>query len=268
MTLHIGKCIIICASVTDYALNNEVYAMGKNSTNLTFAGQAGFILKLENGYRIGIDLYLSDCCNRYFGLKRLMPYVFNPAELDLDLLIATHAHYDHFDPDSIPIIMANNKTELVCACDCKEEADRLNLDSSRISYLKVDGIFENTDVKITAIPCDHGDEAPEAIGLLIEADSKRIYIAGDTCFRQDTLTLPELFNPDVFIMPINGAFGNLNETEGAQAAGIIQAKLTIPCHFWNFAEHFGRPYLFVEEMDEKYPNLKYNLMRVGETIAL
>ena len=242
--------------------------MGKNATTLTFAGQAGFILQTENGYRIGIDLYLSDCCNRYFGLKRLMPFIFNPSKLDLDLLIATHAHYDHFDPDSIPFIMSNNKTELLCACDCKEETEKLNLDGSRITYLKVGNIFENADVKITAMPCDHGDEAPEAIGLLIEADGKRIYIAGDTCYREDTLTREELSYVDVFIMPINGAFGNLNETEGAKAAGIIKAKLTIPCHYWNFAEHFGNPHLFMKEMNENYPDLKYNLMRVGETIEL
>lgn len=242
--------------------------MGKSSTKLSFAGQAGFILQLENGYRIGIDLYLSDCCNRYFGLKRLMPYIYDPAALDLDLLIATHAHYDHFDPDSVPLIMSNPKTELVCASDCKEEAERLCLDSSKITYLKVGETFENIDVRIKAMPCDHGDEAPEAIGLLIEADGKRIYIAGDTCFREDILTLPDLSEPDVFIIPINGAFGNLNETEGARAAGIIKAKLTIPCHFWNFAQHFGCPHLFMEQMDENYPNLKYNLMRVGETLAL
>ena len=242
--------------------------MSKSATRLTFTGQAGFILQTKNGYRVGIDLYLSDCCNRYFGLKRLLPYIYNPTQLDLDLLIATHAHYDHFDPDSIPLIMSNNKTELLCAYDCKAETEKLNLDQNRITYLKEEDVFENGDVKIKAIPCDHGDEAPEAIGLLIEVDGKRIYVAGDTCFREDILHRADVKNTDVFIMPINGAFGNLNETEGAKAAGIINAKLTIPCHFWNFAEHFGDPYLFMQQMDENYPNLKYNLMRPGETLDL
>lgn len=242
--------------------------MGKKGLKLTFAGQAGFILQTENDYKLGIDLYLSDCCNRYFGLKRLMPYVFNPMELDLDLLIATHAHYDHFDPDSIPLMMANQKTMLLCACDCREEAAKLNLDSSRIVYLKEGDAFKNADISIKAMPCDHGEEAPEAIGLLIEADGRRIYIAGDTCYREDYLKKEALAGADVFIMPINGAFGNLNETEGAKAAGIIKAKLTIPCHFWNFAEHFGNPHLFMKEMNENYPDLQYNLLRVGETVEI
>ena len=242
--------------------------MSKQALTLTFAGQAGFILQTKAGYRVGIDLYLSDCCNRYEGLKRLMPYVFQPTELDLDLLIATHAHYDHFDPDSVPLLLADPKTRLLCAYDCKVEAERLHLDESRITYLKVGDVFENEELKLTAILCDHGDEAPEAIGLLIEVDGKRIYIAGDTCYREDVLGMECLAGVDVFILPINGAYGNLNEVEGAKAAGKIQAKLTIPCHFWNFAEHFGNPYLFMEEMTEKNPGLTYNLMRGGETIEL
>lgn len=242
--------------------------MRENTPKLTFAGQAGFLLQTTAGYRVGIDLYLSDCCNRYFGLKRLMPYIFNPMDLNLDLLITTHAHYDHFDPDSIPLLLANGKTELLCAYDCKEEAQKLGLDERRITYLKATDNFRNDQIAITAMPCDHGDEAPEAIGLLIEADGKRIYIAGDTCYREDYFKNPVLSKVDVFIMPINGAFGNLNEAEGAKAAGLIQAKCTIPCHFWNFAEHFGRPHLFKQEMDEKYPNLQYNLLRPGETVEL
>ena len=239
-----------------------------SNPTLQFAGQAGFILETTNGYRIGIDLYLSDCCYRYFGFKRLMPYVYNPTELNLDLLIATHAHYDHFDPDSIPLIMSNGKTKLLCALDCKQEAERLNLDDSRITYLQVDEIFENDDIKITAMPCDHGEDTPYAIGLLVEFDNKRIYIAGDTCFREDYFKNPLLSEADVFIMPINGAFGNLNEAEGAKAANIIKPKLTTPCHYWNFAEHFGNPYLFMQEMNENYPDIKYNLMRAGETVLL
>lgn len=239
-----------------------------SSTVLEFAGQAGFILTTKNGYRVGIDLYLSDCCNRYFGFKRLMPYIYNASALDLDLLVATHAHYDHFDPDSIPTIMQNNKTSLLCAKDCLEEAEKLNLDGSRITYIGEGETFENDNIKITAMPCDHGKDTPFAIGLLIEADGKKIYIAGDTCFREDNFSNQKLQNCDVMIMPINGAFGNLNEQEGAKATGIVKPRLCIPCHYWNFAEHGGNPQLFMSAMDESFPKIRYMLMRPGEKTEL
>lgn len=242
--------------------------MNEKTLKITFAGQAGFIIETNTGYRVGIDLYLSDCCNSLYGLKRLMPFVYAPTELSLDLLVATHEHEDHFDPDSVPLIMATRKTTLLCTPDCKKTAQSLGLDNSRITYVETGDVYENRHVKITAMPCDHGDEAPYAVGLLIEADGKRIYVAGDTCFRENYFSNPLVSGVDMFIMPINGAFGNLDEYEGARAAGIVKAGLTVPCHYWCFAGHLGNPQRFIDEMDEKYPDLNYNLMRIAETVEL
>ena len=235
-------------------------------TLLTYAGQAGFIIESAEGYRIGIDLYLSNCCERYFGFKRLMSYLYNPVELNLDLLIATHAHYDHFDPDSVPLIMSDKKVSLVAAADVRVEAEKLNLDNDRITYIKEGEVFQNSSILIKAMPCDHGAETPDAIGLLITIDGKKIYIAGDTCYREEYFTSTELENVDVMIMPINGAFGNLNEIEGAKAAGLVNPKFAIPCHYWNFAEHGGNPNIFAEEMRDKYAETDFVLMQCGETI--
>ena len=242
--------------------------MNKNTTTLTFAGQAGFIIETKSGYRLGIDLYLSDCCERYFGFKRLMPYIFNPLDLKLDLIISTHAHYDHFDPDSVPLLMSDKKTELVCACDVASEAERLGLDKNRITYIKEGDTFENGSIFIKAMPCDHGVETPDAIGLLIVVDGKKIYIAGDTCYHEDYFKNSELSGVDIMIFPINGAFGNMNETEGAKAVNIIKPKLAIPCHYWNFAEHGGNPDIFAQEMKNVYGIADYILMRPGEEISI
>lgn len=242
--------------------------MSNNVTSLTFAGQAGFIIESKNGYRIGIDLYLSDCCYRYFGFKRLLPFLYNPLELELDLLIATHSHYDHFDPDSVPIIMSNPKTKLLCAKDCYTEAERLGLEQKHIEYISQGDIFEMFGVKIKAMKCDHGLETPDAIGLFIMVDNKKIYITGDTCFREDYFKNSELKNCDIMIMPINGAFGNLNEIEAAKAVSIVSPKLCVPCHYWNFAEHGGNPYLFMNEMSRNYNDINYKLMRLGEKIEI
>ena len=242
--------------------------MKQRNTTLTFAGQAGFILESADGYRMGVDLYLSNCCERYFGFKRLMPYLYDPLDLKLDTVVATHAHYDHFDPDSVPLLLRNGKTELVCAHDVKIEVDKLGLDERNITYLAIGDVYKNEQVTIKAMPCDHGELAPDALGLLITVDGKRVYITGDTAYRQDYFENPELAGVDVLILPINGAFGNLNSEEGARAAGVIRAGLTIPCHFWNFAEHGGDPAAFAEAMKRDHADLPYLLMRLGESIEL
>ena len=239
-----------------------------NGFSITFTGQAGFIFESSAGYRVGIDLYLSNCCERYFGFKRLLPFLYDPLNLNLDLLVATHAHYDHFDPDSVPLIIKDCNTKLIAAYDVKAEACKLNLDSSLITYLNVGDVFENEYITIKAMPCDHGKDTPYAIGLLINLDGKKIYITGDTSYREDYFVSHELNSVDVMILPINGAFGNMNEIEAAKAANIVKSKLAIPCHFWNFAEHGGNPYIFMKEIEEKYVGINYVLMRPGETIKI
>lgn len=234
---------------------------------LFFLGQAGFIIKTEGGKLIAIDPYLSDCCNRFFGFKRLMPNILRADEICFDAIVATHAHYDHFDPDSIPELMLNGKTEFIGALDTEEECRKLGI-SERTSFIAEGDTVDIPGGTLTAVFCDHGKDTPHAIGLLIEISGKRIYVMGDTALRTDKLTDERLHGADVLIMPINGAFGNLNEKEAAIAADILKPKLAIPSHYWNFAEHHGDPGKFKDMMAQICPEQKYLLMRQGELTVI
>ena len=240
----------------------------QNKLSITFMGQAGFIFETEDGVRLGVDLYLSDCCERYFGFKRLMPYIADASSLDLDFLLCTHAHYDHFDPESVPVILSNPKTRLIAACDVKKDARRLGLKKEKITYIKEGDTVTVGNISIEAIPCDHGDDTPDAIGLLITAGGKRIVIAGDTCFHAEYFESEKVKNADLLILPINGAYGNLNEEEAAKAVALAEPELAIPCHYWNFAEHGGNPQLFVEALKNQNIDTPYILMRPAETVSL
>ena len=91
---------------------------------------------------------------------------------------------------------------------------------------------------------------------------------GDTAFRLDLLD-NELFKDiDLLLLPINGAFGNLNESQAATVVSKLKPKLAVPCHYWNFAEHGGNPNLFQQAMKELAPEQKYVLMCQGEGIIL
>lgn len=253
--------------------------MGKNSlagqllscpeqTALFFLGQAGFILK-HKGTLLGIDLYLSDCCQRYYGYKRLMPRLLEPEEATLDILIATHAHEDHFDVDALPIMMKNGKTKLFAAKDAYRRAAELGLPMENVVCM-VDGTcLEEADLKLRAVFCDHGPQTPDAVGLVVEAAGKLIYVAGDTALRLDKV--PEIlqYGPfDLMICPINGRFGNMNEEDAVTLCEHIRPACVIPCHYWNFAEHGGDPGKFAEEMKRRLPNQSFRVMAMGEKLVL
>ena len=251
----------------DFAQKVAALQVPEGTVGVCFLGQAGFIFKTPDNQLIAVDPYLSNCCERYFGFKRLMPYILEANDLVFDQIIATHAHFDHFDPDSVPVLMANGHTEFIGALDTRAECERLGI-RDHVTFLACGETLERGTIKITGVSCDHGNDTPYALGLLLEVSEKRIYIMGDTSYRPDYLENSSLHGVDLVILPINGAFGNLNEEEAANAIQKLKPELAVPCHYWNFAEHGGNPDLFQKAMAEKTPESRYRLMRQGEIMLL
>lgn len=252
--------------------STKVFSAPMGNTHLFFVGQAGFIVKSKKGSLLGIDLYLSDCVERiegHIGFKRLQPKILHANDIVFDVLITTHPHTDHFDIDSVPKLMANSKTRLFASVDCAKEVGRLYMNDDRIRYVSPGEFFEESDFKIHFINCDHGSGAPDAFGVIIEVDEKRICIVGDTCLRLDRTD--EYLSKgviDILIAPINGAYGNLNEEECAILSDALEPELTIPCHYGMFASHGGSPEKFISIMNSKYKDKRYLLMTQGEGICL
>lgn len=255
-------------------LVNNIMAVPFGKTCLFSIGQAGYIIKSATGQLLGIDLYLSDCVERtegHVGFKRLLPKILDASEIKLDILIATHPHLDHFDIDSIPILMGNNATKLYCSTECCKLIKQTRMDyfNKNIEYVKPGDNKKYCDFTIHFINCDHGTGAPDAVGVIIEVDGKRILEAGDTCLRLDRVEEMLQFGPiDVLIAPINGAYGNLNEEECVQLSSCLKPKNTIPCHYGMFASHGGNPGKFYDLMKVKYPELPFVIMAQGERLEL
>ena len=242
------------------------------STHLFSVGQAGFILKSQNGKTLGIDLYLSECVEPvegHDGYHRLMPQIVDAKNLDLDIVIATHFHRDHFDIDSMADLMANGKTRLFCAYDCEEDVQKLGLDESRVEYVKPGDHYDIEGYDIYFIHSDHGAGAPKEVGVLITVDGKKILEVGDTSLHLDWMDEYLSAGPlDVLIAPINGAYGNLNEQEQVALTKALEPELTVPCHFGMFASHGGHPGIWRELILEKIPGQKYKIFTLGEGIEL
>lgn len=251
--------------MTDTAVRISSLRVGEGKLGVFFMGQAGVVLKAPDNTLLAVDLYLSDCCERYFGFKRLMPKLIGTDDLRFDYVCCTHAHFDHFDPDAVPQLLAHG-AKLYAACDCKAECERLGI--KEMTELVCGNTYTAGCFQITAVACDHGPDTPHAVGLYIRCGDKSVYIAGDTCFRADIAEAMSGMPIDLMFAPINGAYGNLNEETGAAFFGIVSPKLCVPCHFWNFAEHGGDPGRFARIMQEQYPSLRYRLMTPGEEILL
>ncbi len=241
-------------------------------THLFYVGQAGYILKSSNGQLLGIDLYLSDCVERiegHCGFKRLLPHILSPYELEFTGIIATHPHFDHFDMDALPWIMANQNTWLYASVNCEDEVKRLHLSKEHIVYVSSGEVYKMGDYTLMFVSCDHGTAAPDAVGVIISVDGKRIFMTGDTCLRLDRITeYTKQGHINLLIAPINGAFGNMDEEDCAKLSKAIKPSLTIPSHYGMFASHGGNVGLFLKKMQQICPENKYFIMAYGERITI
>lgn len=256
--------------MNEFAIKVLTAPLGK--THLFSVGQAGFIIKSKSGELLAIDLYLSNCVERiegHKGYKRMLPQILYANELAFDVVIATHAHKDHFDDDAIPEMMSNHHTKLYASMECEKDVQRLIMSNEKITYVKPGDSHLCGDFQIDFVNCDHGKGAPDAVGVVVNVDGKRIYEAGDTCLRLDWVQeITEKGKVDVLIAPINGMYGNLDAIDCARLADAIQPKLTIPCHYGMFASHMGSPGEFYNIMMEQYPNNHFEIMTQGEEITI
>lgn len=237
----------------------------KKETALLYMGQAGFVIKSKSGQLLAIDLYLSDCVEQFeghVGFKRLIPAVAEAENLHPDVIIATHQHLDHFDKIAIPVMMQKGNSKLFASVDCRQFEECLG-ENRKVQYVNPGDVFTEGDFYIRFINCDHGDAAPDAVGVIIEVDGKRICEIGDSRLHLDWVNeYLSLGKIDVLIGPINGKFGNMDAKDFALLSEKIRPKIAIPCHFGMFASHGGNPEMFMEEMNRK--KLNYTFMTVGE----
>lgn len=239
---------------------------------LFWLGQAGFLIKTASGRTIAIDPYFTDHV-RYtlndIGFKRLTPALCGADEIEFDVLLISHEHGDHFDTEAIGPMMANGKTQVYTNAPSAAGMEKMGLDMDRIHVLKkgekVDLLGECC---LLPVDCDHGELAPEALGFMMDFGHARIYYAGDTALTYDRLTVPMEMKPEVAILPINGAFGNLDGYQAAEYAGKLGAKKCVPCHFWTFPLHHGDPQQIIDSIGEKAPDCELNILCQGEFILV
>ena len=224
----------------------------QNELLLFFLGQAGFLLKIDEGKLLAIDLYLSDAAERLFGFKRMIPAVVQPEDLNADVYLSTHSHVDHLDVDILPVVAKNDKTLFIGSPDCEAVYRQTGIVSDHYRVLGIGDTHELPGLQVRAVYADHGDLAPDAVGLLVETGGIKIYHAGDTAFAPEKISESLQTNIDVMIAPINGQFGNMNAREMCRLAEVLKPKILIACHFWMFLEHVGEggcgdPAAFLQE---------------------
>ncbi len=220
-----------------------------------YLAQAGFYFKTATGRTVGLDPYLSDCCERMFGFKRLIPSPLALEEFRADFLVSTHSHADHLDPDLLALAVNNPAMRYVGSPDCLPLYQQAVISSDRVTVLAAGESATLDDIEFRAVHADHGELAPDAVGMLLTLENITIYAVGDTSYCPEKI-LESLgtVKVDIMIVPINPAFGNPGAENAAKLAGLVKPRVVIGSHFGMFAEHGGDPGAFLEYAGRTLPS--------------
>lgn len=196
---------------------------------ITWLGQAGLLL-VSKQTTVLIDPYFSDSAASV-AVHRKMPVSPSVWEIKPDLMLFTHDHIDHYDPETVSHFVRTD-TAVIVLSPCSVW-DKVRKTGGSNNYVRVSPgvVWTQGDITVTTVGAVHSD--PHAVGFIIECEEKAYYITGDTLFCP---TLYKELNKsiDVVFLPINGKGNNMNAIDAARLCDLIGAKLALPIHFGMF----------------------------------
>lgn len=201
---------------------------------ITWLGQAGLLL-VSGSTKIMIDPYFSDSVKKV-NPKNYRRTPVNPAffSMDPDILLFTHDHLDHYDPETAPILLENSRKAMTVLCPGSvwQKARACGGDHNYVLFDRHTQWTEG-NFRFRAVKAVHSDS--HAIGVVIEdlSDNRVYYIAGDTLYSDEIFSdLPERI--DFVFVPVNGVGNNMNATDAERFCRRCGANFAVPYHVGMF----------------------------------
>ena len=200
---------------------------------IIWLGQAG-LLFIKDGFKIMIDPCLSD------SVEQINPASFRRQSVDKsffeikpDVMIFTHNHLDHYDPETVcRFISADTNIVVLSPASVWQEVRKIGGGNNYIQFNR-HTVWTENGIKFTAVKAEHSDITP--IGVIIDDGDKKYYVTGDTLYNEEIFgDIPN----DIYavFLPVNGVGNNMNMTDAARFAKRINAERTVPIHIGMFDE--------------------------------
>ncbi len=256
-----------------------------SSLVIWWLGQSGFAIRYRGDCAL-IDPYLSDSLTtKYAGTEkphvRMHPRVIAPEDLarvPVTMVLSTHHHTDHLDPDTIgPIVSTLKEEGRTVPVVAPETWRALAAERAGVDAASIVGMDEGTTIQIGAFEIVAVAAAHEAVeydargrrkclGYIIRSSVATVFHSGDTIFYDGLAARLRPYAVDVALLPINGKVGNMAGVEAARVAHAAGAKIVVPCHYDMFEFNTADPATeFVPECERL--GQRYKVLALGEALT-
>jgi L-ascorbate metabolism protein UlaG (beta-lactamase superfamily) len=241
----------ILVAVVMAVLAGPLFAQGK--TEVLWLGQAAFRITTPGGKVIVIDPWMRTNPKTPPGFKTL------ESVGKVDLILVTHAHFDHFA--DAPDLAKMHSAPMYGPAGLGNTVATLGILPEKLAprFGKGGTIepFGPGGVKITATHAEHSSElvwkdpatgkpathpGGEPVGYVLELENGfRIYHMGDTGLFGDLGLIAELYKPDLVLMPIGGHFVMSPKDAAIATNRYLKPKFVIPMHYGTIPVLKGTP---------------------------
>ena len=181
-----------------------------------------------------VDPYLSNSVEKIDPKKfRRVPVDERFLKISPDIIVLTHNHLDHTDPETLcNYLKIDSKICVLASAGAwRNVRQRFGGENNYVMFNRHTEWTQN-NIRFQAVKAEHSDE--NAIGVIIEAESKKYYITGDTLYNTEVfMDLPKDIN--YIFLPVNGEGNNMNFEDAFRVGNKIGGK-AIPIHCGLFDE--------------------------------
>lgn len=228
---------------------------------LTWIGHASFLAQWSD-LNVLID---PNFANWLFLLKRLKHAGLKIEHLpQIDLVLISHAHYDHFHKPSIRRIPGHSRIAIVPTGMGELAAD---LGFERVIELEWWESFHYKNWRVTLTPTKHWgakhfrDIHRECGGFVLEHQGRKLYHAGDSAYSDKYFKeIGKKLEPEIALLPIGAYFPDtfrhvhMGPDEALKVFKEVKAKWFVPMHFGSFKlsfEDIAEPPRWLKELAHK-----------------